>query len=151
MVLFLTFDNFNLTFCSSNITRDYSFVTFGGSFFFFFFQIWWFYCHIRQYSIAFDCTFVIFNDTFFFFFFFLIFDSSIITLDSPNITSNCTFVTFGSILFFFSHLTVPSLHWAAPISHMTVLLYLGLLLKSLFYLLITLITIEFKKKKKNKL
>ena len=85
-------------------------------------------------NIASDSTFVTFSCTLLFI---LKFDSSIITLDSTNITSDRTVVTFGGTLFFFLYLIIQLLQWVVPISHLTIILHLGPLLKSLFYLLIT--------------
>ena len=78
-------------------------------------------------------------------FFSLIFNGSIVTFDNTNITFDSTFVTFSGSLIFFSYLTVSSLYWVVPISYLTVLLRLGLPLKSLFYLLIFFIYVCSKK------
>ena len=55
------------------------------------------------------------------FLFFLIFNNSIVTLDSTNIKSDFTFITFNGTLFF-SHLTVPLSYWLVPTSLLTILL-----------------------------
>ena len=47
---FLTFYGTILTLHSINITCDYTFVKFDGSFFFFFFHILWYHSHIAQYQ-----------------------------------------------------------------------------------------------------
>ena len=72
-------------------------------------------------KITCNCTFVTVGSSLIFF---LTFDGTILTLCSTNITCNYTFVTFNDspFFFFFSHLMVPSLHYAVPTSHVTVLL-----------------------------
>ena len=164
LLFFITFDGSILTLCSSNITCVSSFVTFGGSLYFFFSHLIVSFSHyavpishfivllshlvvplfslkfdgsivtLGNTNIASDSTFVTFSCTLLFI---LKFDSSIITLGSTNITSDRTVVTFGGTLFFFLYLLIQLLQWVVPISHLTIILHLGPLLKSLFYLLIT--------------
>ena len=52
----------------------------------------------------------------------LTFDSFILKLYNFNIICDSSFVIFGSSLIFFSHLTVSSLYYVVPISHLTVFL-----------------------------
>ena len=137
-VLFLTFDDSILTLCSSNITCDsFFFFTFSGSLTFFsHLTVLFSHCVIlTSYVIVLLSHSVV---PFFFsshlivlfshyavstshvtilllhlvvLFFFLIFDGSIPTLCSSNITCDCSFVTFGgSLIFFFSYLMVPLSH-----------------------------------------
>ena len=132
LLFFLTFDGNILTLCSTNITCDYTFVTFGSSliFFFIFDGIILTLCSI---NITCDCIFVTFNGFLFCFFshfmvpsshyvipkshvtiflshsvvplFFLTFDGTILTLCSTNITCDCIFVTFGnSLILFYFHI-----------------------------------------------
>ena len=93
----ITFDGTILTLCSTDITCDCTFFTFGGSFIFS--HICWFYHHIVQFQHHMRLFFCYI--WWFLFFFALTFNGSIITLGSINITSDCTFVTFGGTIIFF--------------------------------------------------
>ena len=126
---FLTFDDFILTLCNSNITFDSTYIIIDG--FLFFSHIWRFILTLYSTNITCDCTFITFNGSFIFFshltvlssyyavpilhetvllshlviplFFFLTFEDSIVALGYTNITSDYTFVTFSGSLFF-SHI-----------------------------------------------
>ena len=95
----ITFDGTILTLCSTDITCDCTFFTFGGSFIFS--HIWWYHSHIMQYQHHMWLYFCYIR---WFYFFFLTFDGTILTLCSINITCDCTFVTFGGFIIFFSHI-----------------------------------------------
>ena len=101
----------------TNITSDYTFITFGSALIFFLtFES--FIVTLGSTNMTSDYTFVTFCGTIFFF----TFNSSIVTLDSTNIKCDFSFFTFDGSLIFFLHLTVPLSHWATPKSHTTVLL-----------------------------
>ena len=145
---FLTFDGIILTLCSTNVTCDYTFVTFGGSLIFF--------SHLMipssHYIVPTSHMTILLSHSVVLLFFFLTFDGIILTLYSINFTCNYTFVIFGSFLifshirwyhphivqyqhhmwlyfchirwfpffFFSSHLIIPFSHCAVPTSHVTV-------------------------------
>ena len=90
----ITFDDFIITLCSTNITCDCTFATFGSFLIFFFFTFYGIILTLRNINIICDCTFVTFGGSFIFF----TFDGTIITLCSTNIKCDCTFG--GSFIFF---------------------------------------------------
>ena len=120
----ITSDSFILTLCSSNVTCDNSFLTFGGSLTFFShltvpFYIVQFQHHMWQFFFTFggSLTFFFSHLTVSFshcvvptshmtallshwvvLYFFLIFDGSILILCSSNITCDSSFLTFGGSL-----------------------------------------------------
>ena len=103
-IFFLTFDDSILTLCSSNITFDNIFVTFGINLIFS--HIWRFHPHNIQFQYYIWQYFL--SHLVVPFFFFLIFDGSILILCSKNITCDYTFVTFNSSIFTSSSTNITS-------------------------------------------
>ena len=115
---FLIYDGSILTLCSSNITCDHFFLTFGG-FLIFFLTFDGFILTLCGSNITYNSSFVTYSDSFIFIFF--KFDGSIVILSSINIASALFLSHWMVSLFFFSHLTVLSSHCTVLTSHVIVL------------------------------
>ena len=119
--LFLTLDGSIFILCSSNITCDNCFLTFGVSLTFFFshLAIPSSHCAVPTLHVIIFFSYLVVP-----LLFFLTFNDSIFKLCDSNITYDCSFVTLGGFLTFFSHLTIPSSHCIVPISHVTVFFHI---------------------------
>ena len=115
-LFFLTYDNTILRLCNTNVTCDYTFVTFGDSLLFFFLTFDGTILTLYNTNITCDCTFVTFGSSFIFFSH-LVVPSSHCAIPTSHVT---IFLSHSMVpLFFFSHLMVLSSHDAVSTLHVT--------------------------------